>query len=147
MIPLEGEALFAAPPAEVFPRLLDPAVLKRCIPGCESLEDRGGGRYEAVLKLGVGAVKGTFKAAIALADLDPPRGFSLGVDAKSLVGSGSGSVRVTLAPEGAGTRLRYAGELRATGVIAAVGQRLLGAGARNTADGFFAGLAREVGSG
>jgi len=46
---------------KVWEAFLDPKVLKKAIPGCEKLEAVGPDEYKAVMKVGVGPVKGTFE--------------------------------------------------------------------------------------
>ena len=83
---LSGSFTIAAPRASVWQALLDPAILQRSIPGCEKLTSTGENRYSAVVKLGVGAIKGTFTSEIALSDLKPPESYTLTSRAKDASG-------------------------------------------------------------
>ena len=65
---IEGSHLFKSPGEKVWNCLIDPQVLARCIPGCEKLELAGEDSYNAVLKIGIGALKGTFISHIRLQD-------------------------------------------------------------------------------
>ena len=134
---VSGEARVTGPPAAVFERLQEPELLARCIPGCEAMTRKGPGVYEAVVKVGIGSVKGTFKATVTLSDLDPPNGYSMGLEGKSPVGHAKGTAGVALAEVPEGTLLTYDGDARVSGLIAAVGQRLLGITANKMAREFF----------
>src|SRR5262245_36730776 len=57
---LVGEHTFNAPREKVWDLLLDPAVLKASLPGCEKLEQIGDDEYAATMKIGVAMIKGTF---------------------------------------------------------------------------------------
>ena len=56
---IQGTHDIQAPRDRVFAALIDPQVLQRCIPGCESLDQTADNTYIATMKAGVGAVKGT----------------------------------------------------------------------------------------
>ena len=53
MIKVSSSFALPLPPDRVFAALVDPAVLQRCIPGCEALEEVAPDVYEARLKIGV----------------------------------------------------------------------------------------------
>ena len=140
-----GEHRIAAPQAQVWDALNDPAVLKRCIDGCEELTRTGDNAYHAVVRARLGPVNATFAGDVTLSDLDPPNGYTLAVSAKGgAAGFASGTARVTLAADGEGTLLAYAAEGKVGGKLAQIGQRLIDAAARKTADDFFEAFAREL---
>ena len=58
---MTGEQLIPLPQAATWKALNDPAVLKDCIPGCESIESVGDNEYEVVLTAKVGPVSAKFK--------------------------------------------------------------------------------------
>ena len=55
-----------ATPGEVWTAILNPEVLKECIPGCESLSGSVAEGYEAVVKQKVGPVSATFTGLVQL---------------------------------------------------------------------------------
>ena len=83
--------------------LLDPDTLASIIPGAHSVEKLSDTHFRADVTLGVGPVKGRYKAEITLCDLDPPRAATLSGSVAGALGSGLGSGRVTLVPEEGGT--------------------------------------------
>jgi carbon monoxide dehydrogenase subunit G len=140
-----GEYRIAAPAAEVWRALNDPEVLARCIPGCESLERTGETSFRAKVRAKVGPVSAAFEGEVTLSDLDPPRAYTLNASAKGgAAGFGRGTARVTLEDQGAETVLRYSVEGSVGGKLAQIGQRLIDAAARKTADDFFAAFAEAV---
>src|SRR6185437_2570715 len=140
-----GEHRIAAPRDRVWAALNDPAVLKRCIEGCEALERTGPETLTARVRARVGPVSAVFSGDIALKDLDPPNGYTLEVSAKGgAAGFAKGQARVKLAEDGAATVLAYTAEGSVGGKLAQVGQRLIDAAARKTADDFFNAFAREL---
>lgn len=88
--------------------LNDPALLKQCIPGCESIEPDGENAYQLVLTAAVGPVKARFKGRMALQDIHAPDSYTIQFDGQGgAAGFGKGSANVTLAPEGDETLLTY----------------------------------------
>jgi carbon monoxide dehydrogenase subunit G len=140
-----GEFRFAAARARVWEALNDPEVLKRCIPGCQSLERGDDGVFHGVVAVKVGPLSASFSGDVALKDLDPPNGYTLEVGANGgAAGFARGEAKVALADDGDRTLLTYRAEGRVGGKLAQIGQRLVDAAARKTADDFFEAFAREV---
>jgi carbon monoxide dehydrogenase subunit G len=131
---------FDAPPSRVWEMLMDTDAIAANLPGCKGLREVGPDRYEAELTAGVAAVSGDFKATVTLQDKDPPHAYTLGIEATGRPGFVRGQARVTLTPDGTGTRVDIAGTANVGGLIARVGQRLLEGVARMSMDRFFEGL-------
>jgi len=68
---LEGSHDVPAPRQKVWEAFLDPARLKKAIPGCEKLEAVGPDEYKATMKVGVGGVKGTFEGKVKITEQKP----------------------------------------------------------------------------
>jgi uncharacterized protein len=135
----------AQPPDRVFAALTDPAVLQRCIPGCEELKAVGADVYEARLRIGVAGLKGAYSGRAELRDKRPPESFALVFDGKGSPGFIRGTATVRLTPVEAGTRVASDAQVQVGGLIAAVGSRLVDAAARKLAAEFFQQLAAEIG--
>jgi carbon monoxide dehydrogenase subunit G len=144
---LEGAYKITAPLEAVWRRLMDPAVLRRAMPGCEKLEEIGQHRYRAVLKAGVGPVKGTFNGDVTLSDIVPEKSYTLTSRATSNVGFVEGVGRVQLESFGGETIVRFSGEAKVGGMLASVGGRLIEAAAQKNMRETFANLAHELSSG
>ncbi len=127
----------AAPRESVYSALVNPDVLRRAIPGCESLVPTGPDTYEAQLKIGVAGLKGSYRGSVTLKDQQPPNSFSLSFDGKGAPGFVRGTAAVRLTDDGAGTRLDSDADVQVGGLIAAIGSRLIEAAARKLADDFF----------
>ncbi|MFC2969230.1 CoxG family protein [Acidimangrovimonas pyrenivorans] len=141
----EGDYLVPAAPEKVWEGLNDPEVLRRSIPGCSAMERTGDNEFTASVTARVGPVSATFKGKVELADLDPPTSYTLrGRGQGGPAGFAKGAARITLAPEGSGTRLRYEADVDIGGKLASVGGRLIQGVARKTADDFFAGFAKVL---
>jgi 2-furoyl-CoA dehydrogenase large subunit len=144
----EGEALVAAPAQQVWDMLLDPTTLQAVIPGCHNVERLSDTHFRADVTIGIGPVKGRYRADVRLSDLDPPNAVTLGGAAEGGLGFGSGEGRITLVPrETGGTTIHYVYEAAIGGKVASIGGRLLDGAARVIIGQFFAALARKAGSG
>ena len=117
--------------------LLDPDMLAQAIPGCEKLEAIGPGEYKAVMKIGVGPVKGTFEGKVRLTDQEPPNRYKMAMEGSGGPGFVRGEALMELAAADAGTRVNYNADVQIGGLIASVGQRMLGGVSRMMLDQFF----------
>jgi len=142
---LTGSYTIAAPLSDVWQKLTDPDVLRRATPGCQSLEEKAPYQYRAVLKAGIGPVKGTFHGDIALTDIVPEKSYTMTSRAASTVGFVEGVGRVELESNGDGTTIvHFSGEAKVGGTLASVGGRLVEAAAQKNIRDTFANLAREL---
>jgi 2-furoyl-CoA dehydrogenase large subunit len=140
-----GEARVAAAPETVWQALLDTDTLASVIPGCRNVEISGT-HFRADVTLGVGPVKGLYRAEVKLGDLVPPRSATLAGSAMGALGSARGTGHVRLASDGAGgTIIAYDYEAQLGGKAAAVAGRLLDGATRIVIRQFFDALARRVG--
>jgi uncharacterized protein len=144
---LEGTHHLNAPRERVYQSLIDPEVLRRCIPGCERLEKTAENSYAATIRAGVGAIKGVFTGTVQLEDMRPPEHYRIVVAAKGAPGFLKGSGNLDLEEEGEGTLIRYTGDLQLGGTIASVGQRMIQGTAKMMATQFFTTLQAEAKTG
>lgn len=142
---LTQSQIIPLPRRQVWEALNDPEVLKACIMGCESLERISDTEYSLSITAAIGPVKAKFKGKLQLADLDPPKAYTLSFDGQGgVAGFGKGSAAVSLHEEGANTRLDYSVKAQVGGRIAQVGSRLIDAAAKKMAEDFFAAFNRRV---
>jgi hypothetical protein len=130
--------------ARVFAAFTDPAILQRAIPGCESLTETGPDAYEATLKIGIAALKGTYTGKAAIRDRHPPDSLTLTFEGKGTPGFVRGSAAIALADAEEGTRVDAVADVQVGGLIAAVGSRLIEATARKLADDFFRQVSQQL---
>jgi uncharacterized protein len=141
---LDGTHHFDAPRDRVWAAFNDPAVLARATPGCERLAPAGPDEFDATLSVGIASVKGSYQGKLAILDRKPMEGYTLRVEGSGRPGFVKGEGRLTLTDENGGTRATIKGEAQVGGVIAAVGQRLLGAASRMLMEQFFSSLEAEI---
>jgi uncharacterized protein len=134
---LEGSYDVKAPRDKVWNAFLDPATLQKAIPGCEKLELIGPDEYKATLKIGVAAVKGTFEGKVRLLDKKPSESYRLAAEGSGGPGFVRSDTVITLSDSEGGTRVSYSADVQVGGLIAGVGQRMLGGVSKMMADQFF----------
>jgi hypothetical protein len=134
---LEGAYDVPAPRQKVWDAFFDPERLKEAIPGCDKLEAVGPDEYKATMKVGVGAVKGTFEGKVRLTDKNPPDSYRMAVEGSGGPGFIRGETVITLSDAAGGTRVAYTADVQVGGLIASVGQRMLGGVSKMMADKFF----------
>src|SRR5262245_51346872 len=92
-----------APRDRVFAALVDPAILQKCIPGCESLEETAPDAYEATLKIGIAGLKGTYTGKASVRDKRSPESLTLAFEGKGGPGFVRGSAAIALKADGDST--------------------------------------------
>ena len=134
---IEGNYTFDAPQAKVWDVLLDPKVLAQCLPGCEGLNETGPDQYEATMKVGIAAVKGTYKGKVTIKDKQPPTHYVLSGQGSGGPGFIQGDMAVDLEESNGKTALKYSADAQVGGLVASIGQRMLGGVGKMMIDQFF----------
>jgi uncharacterized protein len=127
-----------ADPATVWAAMLDPEVLKACVPGCESMTGSPETGFEAVVVQKVGPVKARFTGVVTLSDIVPGESLRISGEGKGgPAGFAKGGANVTMTAIPEGTRLAYEVEASVGGKLAQLGSRLIDGFAKKMADEFF----------
>lgn len=135
---MKGERLIPAPRQKVWDALNDPAVLKECIPGCETLERTGENELRATASVKIGPIGAKFGGKVQLSDLNPPTSYRISGEGQGgVAGFAKGGADVNLADQDDGTLLRYVVNAQVGGKIAQLGARLIDATSKQMADIFF----------
>jgi carbon monoxide dehydrogenase subunit G len=111
--------------------------IAKCLPGCEKLIKTSDESYEMSLKIGIGAIRGTFTGTIGLHDLKPTSEYQMSVSGSGAPGFVKGEGKILLSSTDTGTEVTYSGDVSAGGPIASVGQRMISGAARMVIDQFF----------
>jgi hypothetical protein len=134
---IEGSADIPAPREKVWAAFLDPNILAQALPGCEKLEAIGPNEYKATMKVGVAAIKGTFEGKVKLSDLEPPNRYRMAVEGSGGPGFVRGAAGMQMSDVDGGTKVSYDADVQVGGLIASVGQRMLGGVTKMMLDQFF----------
>jgi uncharacterized protein len=134
---IAGQYTFNAPRERVWQVLLDPKVMAQCMPGCESLNEVAPDQFEAVMKVGVASVKGTYKGKVSIKDRQPPAHYVLSGEGSGGPGFMQGDVAIDLEEANGQTILKYSTDAKVGGLIASVGQRMMNGVAKMMVEQFF----------
>ena len=136
--------IFDAPVDRVWEALLDPDTIANCLPGCEKLLPVGVDKYEADLTIAVGAIRGRYKAQIALTCLDYHKSYTLTVEGSGSPGFVKGQAQVHLESKNEETHVMVYGSAQVGGMIARVGQRLMSGVNKMMMDRFFSCMQQSI---
>ena len=104
----------------------------------ERLEAVGPDQYEATVKVGVGAVRGTYKGEVRIVDKEAPERYRMLIQGRGGPGFIKGEAAVQIVPAGDGeSDVKVVGDGQVGGMIAGVAQRLLGGVATMMMNQFF----------
>ncbi len=142
---ISGGSTLQAPVDKVWEAIQDPAVLARCIPGCEALRTLGEDRYAMSVTAGVAAIKGTYAGEVSLHDKVAPSSLRLKATGAGAPGTIDATVMVNFAPSAdGGTELTYDADASVGGAIGGVGQRMLAGVTKKMAGQFFTALDQDI---
>ena len=136
--PVERDRLWAA--------LMDPDVVGACIPGVQSFAATGPDAYAFEVGFRVGIVSGAYKGTLELRDIDAPNAYRMVVQGSGARTDMKGEGTVALAEsDDGGTTLTFDGDVAVTGILARVGQRMMGTVAKQQIDRLFQCLSAKAG--
>jgi carbon monoxide dehydrogenase subunit G len=134
---IEGDYTLNAPRERVWQVLLDPKIIAQCMPGCERMSEVAPDQFEAVMKVGIASVKGTYKGKVTIKDKQAPAHYVLSGEGQGGPGFMRGDLTIDLAEHDGKTLLKYRAEPQVGGLIAAIGQRMLNGVAKMMVEQFF----------
>ena len=138
---MDGTERIPAPREAVWAALNDPDVLRKCIPGCQSLEKVDDTHLTATVQVKMGPVKASFDGEVELTNIEAPVSYTIRGQGKGgVAGHASGGADVSLMEAGEETELSYDVDAKVGGKIAQLGSRLVDSTARKLAKQFFGNL-------
>jgi 3-oxoadipate enol-lactonase len=117
--------------------LNSPVVLEASIPGCNKLIRTGEDQYELALGLVVGSVSGNYKGSVVLSDKKTMEYYDLTLMGEGSIGFVKGAAHFVLTQDGDETTITYDGQADVGGLVAGVGNRVLGGVAKFMVKRFF----------
>jgi carbon monoxide dehydrogenase subunit G len=139
---ISGSYTLNAPREQVWDALLDPDLLKRAIPGCESLEPTGDNQYAMRLNVDVAGVKGAYQGTMRILDAQKPESYRVVVDGAGARGilHSDGVLRLQANDAGA-TDIHYSGQAQLGGAVASIGAQVARGAASMLLKRYFARIA------
>jgi len=142
-VKISGVYTLNVPQERAYALLQDPAILAKCMPGCEGLDRIAENQYAMRMKMVLASISGLFAGKVTIADPNPPTGYRLIVEGSGKIGFMKGDGVLMLSPAGSGATVHFEGDVQVGGTIASVGQRLLDTTSRMLIKRFFTRLAAE----
>jgi uncharacterized protein len=136
---MNGQQQISATRQQVWEALNDPEVLKRCIPGCQSLAKESDTRLVATVEIKIGPIGARFNGTVELSDINAPDSYTMTIEGQGgTVGSVKSIAKVKLSDGGAGiTVLSYDVDALVSGRLAQLGGPIMDATAKQLAARFF----------
>lgn len=134
---VEGTFTIDAEREKVWDMLMSPETLAGCIPGCEGFEPVDANTYNVTMRVGVGGVRGNYSGSVTTADKRHLESYRMVVEGRGRGGSVRGEGLLTFADAGGSTQVSVEGDAQVTGVVARVGQRMMGSASRMLMNQFF----------
>jgi carbon monoxide dehydrogenase subunit G len=130
-VKVNGSYTLNAPIDKVWAFLMDPDSIAKVMPGCEELKETEPDTFAGTLHIGVAAVKGVYSGTVQLLDKTEPTHYRMLIDGSGKRGFVKGEASIQLAPQEDGvTVLTYDADTQVGGLIANVGQRMIGGAAK-----------------
>ncbi|GAC1397310.1 MAG: carbon monoxide dehydrogenase subunit G [Ktedonobacteraceae bacterium] len=141
---LNGSHKFKASGAQVFNAILNPAVLKECIPGCNSVEYLDANRIRANITTPLPGLKGPYGVVISIAQKQAPNHITLQVQRQGKGGSVNAFSSINIIDEVGGAVLKYDANADLNGPIA-IANNPIGEGlTKNSLGTFFKNLDKAI---
>jgi carbon monoxide dehydrogenase subunit G len=142
---LAGKHIVSAVPSKVWKLLMDTETLARVIPGVSRLEKTGDNTFKSIIEIKLGPVNGSFTGNLEIENVNEEKGFTLKVLQKSKIGNASAAIKIDLLPvDDKQTEVAFDGDVKLSGLIAGIGQRVMGGVANTLTKQFFANLGKEL---
>jgi carbon monoxide dehydrogenase subunit G len=142
---LAGKYVLHAAPPIVWATLMNKDTLARVVPGISRLEQTGDHSYKSILDIKLGPVSGSFTGNLQLDDLQEPNAFTLKAQQNSKIGNANAAIKINLAAVGTGdTEIAFDGDVKLSGMLATLGQRVMGGVSNTLTKQFFSNLEKEI---
>ena len=141
---ISGTYRFDAAPERVWDALLDPEVVKECIPGVQDFTIVSPDSYRVEVGVKVGVFSGSLTGTMEVFDKQPISSYRMGVRGAGPMTNLSGDALISLTADGDATTVTVDGDVTVTGALARVGQRFMSSAAKSQFDDFFERLSGKV---
>lgn len=128
----------------VWKTIQEKEVLKRALPGCKSFVQVEDNVFEAELGINIGPVKGVFTSEVKQTDKRAPEFYRLLVKGKGKPGEIDADAEMSLTETEEGTLVTCEAEVKLTGILASVGQRVMSGVAKVILGQFFKDIHKEA---
>lgn len=141
----EGTYQLSASREKVWEFVTNPDKIGKCLPDLKTLDVKSEDNFYAVIRVGVGLIKADFKFKIEITGKEPPDRVQL-----KAIGTGSrSSINIDLAIElketSEGSELNYRSDVKISGMMVSLGQRVIKDTADKTIVSIFETIKKQLG--
>lgn len=142
---LAGKHIVNAAPSKVWKMLMDTETLAKVVPGISRLEKTSDNTFKSIIEIKLGPVNGSFTGNLEIENVNGEKGFTLKVLQNSKIGNANAAIKIDLLPvDDKQTEVAFDGDVKVSGMIAGMGQRVMGGVANTLAKQFFVNLEKEL---
>ncbi len=141
---LSSTRKFNSTSQQVFDAILNPTILKSCIPGCNHVEYIGTDRIVINITTPLPGLKGPYGAVLQITEVNAPHALTLSLQRKGVGGAINATGKVQLTDEPDGSLLSYDANATLEGPVA-IANNPLGQGIiKNSLNTFFKNLEQAI---
>ncbi|MDP9230471.1 MAG: carbon monoxide dehydrogenase subunit G [Bacteroidota bacterium] len=142
---LTGKHIINAGLPGVWDMLMDTDTLAKVVPGISRLEKTGASTFKSILEIKIGPVSGSFTGNLQMSEIKEQEGFTLKVQQNSKIGNANAAIKIDLLPvEDNKTEVSFNGDVKLSGLLATMGQRVIGSVSNTISKQFFSNLEKEL---
>ena len=142
---LKGNETVHAAPSRVWQLLMEPSSLAKLVPGISKLEVISENTFKLLLDIKIGPVSASFTGKLWLEDIVSEQSFTLKAQQDSKIGNANTAIKIELVPVAdKQTEVIFDGDVKLSGMLATMGQRVVGGVANTVTRQFFNNLEKEL---
>ena len=141
---LNGSHQFKATSTQVYNAILNPEILKSCIPGCHSVEYLDTNHIQANVSTPLPGLKGPYGVVISIGNRQAPNYLELQTQRKGRAGSVNAVSQINLADDPGGSLLTYNANADLEGPVAIANNPLVEGVTKNWLGSFFKNLDKAI---
>jgi uncharacterized protein len=142
---LTGKHIVNAGSSKVWDMLMDTDTLAKVVPGVSRLEKTGDHTFKSILGIKIGPVSSSFAGDLKMDDIIEQKGFTLNMQQNSKIGNANAVIKIDLLPVNEDqTEVSFNGDVKLSGLLATMGQRVIGGVANTVSKQFFTNLEKEL---
>ena len=142
---LTGKHIVNAVSLKVWEVLMDTQSLAKVVPGISSLEKLTDNSFKSTLNIKLGPVSGSFSGNLQLEDIIEQKSFTLKAKQNSKIGNANATIKIELASvDEVQTAISFDGDAQLSGLLASMGQRIIGGVSQTLTKQFFSNLEKEL---
>ena len=142
---LKGNHTIEANSEILWKMLMDTELLSKIIPGITKLEKTGPTSYKSILEIKAGPISTSFTGDAQMEDIIDQKKFTLKMQQSNKMGNADSIMKIELKPVNVSeTEVVFDGEVKITGLLGSMGEKMLGGVANMLTKQFFANLDHEL---